>query len=282
MSSASERVAEALGLEQLKRIKTLEQINTDFALEAERIVADQRDRGRLVSGITGTRLAKADVARAERIIYNALDLRRESIRLVPEMASEEHCARLLYELENSAESLSRSMPERIAAHMGGRAQMEGMSPLPASVERDLKLLIRREMDIMKQEHNLSSMDPTPPVGRQRPSDHRRVFVVHGRNIQARDAMFSFLRSLDLAPIEWSEAVSFTGEGSPFNGQVLEKAFTEAAAVVVLITGDDLARLGTRFQGPHEPPTRRNSRHSLAQTCCSRRAWPLVAIPKERS
>jgi predicted nucleotide-binding protein len=75
---------------------------------------------------------------------------------------------------------------------------------------------------------------------------RRVFVVHGRNLEARDAMFTFLRSVDLDPIEWSEAVSFTGEGSPFIGQVLDRAFSEAKAVVVLITGDDLARLAPRF------------------------------------
>jgi predicted nucleotide-binding protein len=75
---------------------------------------------------------------------------------------------------------------------------------------------------------------------------RRVFVVHGRNLEARDAMFTFLQSDDLDPIEWSEAVSFTGEGSPFIGQVLDRAFSEAKAVVVLITGDDLARLDPRF------------------------------------
>ena len=78
-------------------------------------------------------------------------------------------------------------------------------------------------------------------------ESRRVFVVYGRNLKARDAMFSLLRAVDLDPIEWNEAVSFTGEGSPFNGQVIEKAFSQARAVVVLITGDDLVRLGSRFQ-----------------------------------
>jgi predicted nucleotide-binding protein len=62
----------------------------------------------------------------------------------------------------------------------------------------------------------------------------------------------FLRSINLDPIEWSEAVSFTGEGSPFTGQILDKAFSQARAVVVLITGDDLARLGTRFQSARDP------------------------------
>jgi predicted nucleotide-binding protein len=84
-------------------------------------------------------------------------------------------------------------------------------------------------------------------------DARRVFVVHGRNLRARDAMFAFLRSVDLNPIEWSEAVSFTGEGSPFIGQVLDRAFSEATAVVVLITGDDVARLRSSFLTPGDPP-----------------------------
>jgi predicted nucleotide-binding protein len=33
-------------------------------------------------------------------------------------------------------------------------------------------------------------------------DKRRVFVVHGRNILARDAVFELLRAIDLYPIEW--------------------------------------------------------------------------------
>jgi predicted nucleotide-binding protein len=65
-------------------------------------------------------------------------------------------------------------------------------------------------------------------------------------------MFTFLRSINLEPIEWSEAVSFTGEASPFTGQILDRALSQAKAVVVLITGDDLARLGTRFQSASDP------------------------------
>ena len=86
---------------------------------------------------------------------------------------------------------------------------------------------------------------------------RRIFVVHGRNLKARDAMFAFLRSLDLDPIEWNEAVSFTGQGSPFIGQVLDRAFSEARAVVVLITGDDFAYLDPRFLTANDPDYERN-------------------------
>ncbi|MFZ1007623.1 MAG: hypothetical protein WAN65_12350, partial [Candidatus Sulfotelmatobacter sp.] len=47
------------------------------------------------------------------------------------------------------------------------------------------------------------------------SDSRKVFVVYGRNIAARDAMFAFLRALDLDPLEWSAIVHETGKASPF-------------------------------------------------------------------
>jgi CheY-like chemotaxis protein/predicted nucleotide-binding protein len=73
-------------------------------------------------------------------------------------------------------------------------------------------------------------------------DPRRVFLVHGRCREARIAMTSFLRALDLRPIEWNEAAAMTGESSPFIGQVIEAGFAAAQAVVVLLTGDDLAHL----------------------------------------
>jgi predicted nucleotide-binding protein len=74
----------------------------------------------------------------------------------------------------------------------------------------------------------------------------KVFVVHGRNELARRSIFEFLRSIDLNPLEWSEARSLTKKASPYIGEILEKAFEEAQAIIVLLTGDDLARIGTRF------------------------------------
>jgi predicted nucleotide-binding protein len=83
-------------------------------------------------------------------------------------------------------------------------------------------------------------------------DPSRVFVIHGRNLPARDAMFTFLRSLGLKPIEWEQAVSMTGKGAPFVGDILDSAFGQAQAVVVVLTGDDLAMLRQTFCAEHEP------------------------------
>jgi predicted nucleotide-binding protein len=82
-------------------------------------------------------------------------------------------------------------------------------------------------------------------------DPRKVFVIHGRNEAARKAMFAFLRSLHLEPIEWSEARSLTGHASPYIGDILDAAFMHATAVVALLTGDDEARLRPQFLGPGE-------------------------------
>lgn len=71
---------------------------------------------------------------------------------------------------------------------------------------------------------------------------KSVFVVHGRNAALRRSLFRFLRSVGLNPIEWRKAISLTGKPSPFIAEILDAAFREAVAAVVLFTPDDLARL----------------------------------------
>ena len=96
---------------------------------------------------------------------------------------------------------------------------------------------------------------TAPVAQQpRPAEGARdVFVVHGRNAAARDALFDLLRAIDLHPLEWSEAVQRTGKASPYIGEILDAAFGHAHAVVVLLTPDDEARLKPQFAHPNDPP-----------------------------
>jgi|GEM_PF-3206513 len=86
-----------------------------------------------------------------------------------------------------------------------------------------------------------------------PSDPAKVFVVHGRNERARDALFQFLRTIGLKPIEWSEAIRATGNPSPYVGEILDAAFSLAQAVVVLMTPDDMAYLREPLRGVKELP-----------------------------
>ena len=84
-----------------------------------------------------------------------------------------------------------------------------------------------------------------------------VMVVHGRNQVINSSVFSFLRAIGLAPIEWSQAVRRTKKAAPYVGEILNAAFRTAAAVVVLLTPDDEARLRPEFVKPSDPDFERN-------------------------
>jgi hypothetical protein len=85
-----------------------------------------------------------------------------------------------------------------------------------------------------------------------PPDPRQVFVVHGRNVPARDGLFSFLRAIGLQPMEWEEAVRLTGEGSPYIGHVLDVALNVAQAIVVLLTPDEITYLRSDYASEGDP------------------------------
>lgn len=95
----------------------------------------------------------------------------------------------------------------------------------------------------------SIRDPAPVAG----PDPRSVFVIHGRNRPARDAIFTFLRALGLQPIEWNEAVAATRRPNPYVGEILTAAFSRAQATLVLMTPDDEARLREEFHEAGDPP-----------------------------
>jgi predicted nucleotide-binding protein len=84
-----------------------------------------------------------------------------------------------------------------------------------------------------------------------------VFVVHGRNEVLRKSIFDFLRAIGLQPLEWSQAVKATGEATPYVGQILDKAFSMAQAVVVLMTPDDEAYLRKEFQTEYDEAYEKN-------------------------
>jgi predicted nucleotide-binding protein len=90
----------------------------------------------------------------------------------------------------------------------------------------------------------------------KPQDSKKkanaVFLVHGRNHKARNAVSDFLRSLDVQPIEWGQALALTKKGSPYIGEIIETGFAHAKAVVVLLTPDDEARLKKEFVRPTDP------------------------------
>ena len=83
-------------------------------------------------------------------------------------------------------------------------------------------------------------------------DARNVFVIHGRNAKIKQSMFEFLGSIDLRPLEWSQLASGTRSGSPYIQTVLDQAFVQAQAIVVLLTPDDDAMLNHSFWRKDDP------------------------------
>jgi predicted nucleotide-binding protein len=91
---------------------------------------------------------------------------------------------------------------------------------------------------------------SPPAANEDRS--KRVFVVHGRNESVRVAAFTFLRSIGLEPLEWTDIIEATGNPAPHIGEVLEKGFALAQAALVLFTPDDEARLRDEYHTPNDP------------------------------
>lgn len=83
-----------------------------------------------------------------------------------------------------------------------------------------------------------------------------VFVVHGRDQVARKATFDFLRAVGIKPIEWNSALAMSKKAAPYIGEVLDAAFAQARAIVVLLTPDDLAQLRTDLLLPTDKPYER--------------------------
>lgn len=73
-------------------------------------------------------------------------------------------------------------------------------------------------------------------------DPRKVFVVFGRNLAAKDAVFHLLRTIDLRPLEWEEVVRATRSSSPYIYDVLEQGFELAQAILIILTPDEIVEL----------------------------------------
>jgi hypothetical protein len=82
-------------------------------------------------------------------------------------------------------------------------------------------------------------------------DEAAVMVVHGQDEEAALALFDWLRRIGLRPREWAQLRRSTANSSPFIGEVLEQAFQESQAVVVLFTPDEHVALRHELTGRAE-------------------------------
>lgn len=94
---------------------------------------------------------------------------------------------------------------------------------------------------------LPAIEPEP-VSALATRDPRKVAVMHGRDLRARQWMYDWLRRIGLLPQEWGDLVQLTGKGTPYNGEAVEAAFGTAQAVVVLFTPDEIGLLHPDLKG----------------------------------
>jgi len=84
-------------------------------------------------------------------------------------------------------------------------------------------------------------------------DRRNVFLVHGRDNAARTDMVALLRALDLRVVSWRDAAARAGGGTPYTGDVVRAGMDLAAAVVVLLTPDDVGYVRPEFRQERDGP-----------------------------
>ncbi len=83
----------------------------------------------------------------------------------------------------------------------------------------------------------------PPPNKKTRRRGKKIWVVRGRDKKINRAMDSFLSSVGLDPMEFLKAAK---KPAAHIGEILDSAFDEATAVVVLLTPDDQAKLNRRL------------------------------------
>lgn len=108
---------------------------------------------------------------------------------------------------------------------------------------------------------------------------RNIFVVHGRDPEARQAFFDFLRDLRLFPLEWDHVVAFTGMTMPFIGDAIYHALDNVKATVVLMTPDDIGECHPDFYATGDDPTERTRTGQARQNVIFEAGMAMVKMPE---
>jgi hypothetical protein len=72
------------------------------------------------------------------------------------------------------------------------------------------------------------------------ADSKKVFVIHGRNFAAKNAVEQFLRTLKLEPVDFDELAADLG--ACFLGDIVREGMKRAQGILALFTADEFASL----------------------------------------
>lgn len=78
-----------------------------------------------------------------------------------------------------------------------------------------------------------------------------LFVIHGRDEQLNEDMFSFLRAIGLNPLEWIQAVKQTKGANPNVTDIVKNALKSVQGVIVLFSPDEETRLKKKLRKPKD-------------------------------
>lgn len=94
-----------------------------------------------------------------------------------------------------------------------------------------------ELDAMIADEEVRDDDVVEP----NPENAKRVFIVHGRDLETLKIVRKYLEESGFEPLTFEEARMLLDTSSPNILQVVDKGMQESGAVVVLITPDDVGR-----------------------------------------
>lgn len=185
---------------------------------------------------------KLDLGRSQ--VNKRIAARAQELMLPREQAA------LALALESGININRWATPDDWAAIRGAATQAA-----PTSTPAPTQAAPIRRATARKAAANRSAKKAAAPTRSTRRPQGNKVFVVHGRDAEIRKAMYRFLRALGIEPIEWNKAIALSKRASPYNAEIVEAAFKDAQAVVVLMTPDDKARLRSDLlkndDGQHE-------------------------------
>ena len=233
--------------EQLKYVEAAQEIRGDCRRQETESVKERTENRVLDSGLLTQDIVRIGRSEARRLLDAKIDIRRDAIQKCRELGTSDKLHEIVVWAGDVAKNGEKSIRDRIK-QLSGRD-----SPYSRENSEGFVLSLvseaARKVEVLKVEMSLEDSNQSKPQESASPDkDPKKVWVVHGRNLKARDAMFRFLESLGLEPIDWGEALAQTGKGSPSISEVIKGPFKTAQAYVILFTGDDEVRLDQRLWG----------------------------------
>lgn len=95
----------------------------------------------------------------------------------------------------------------------------------------------------------ASEDSMPTESDQN-ANPRRVFIIHGRNLNAAVELARFVRALGLEPLDFDELRAEMG-GTPTVADIVTEGMKRCQGVIALFTGDEWAALRPEHRGPND-------------------------------